>query len=366
MAEAISKQITPGAVVLVSERGKVVCHAHFGMTAGLEDGGIPVETSTIYDAASLTKAVVTSTLLMGLVAQGHLSPETPVAPLLPELQGPGTEDIVVKHLAGHASGLPAHQLFYERIWSGDLAGQESARAALVHMAGHAPLIATPGAGSLYSDLGYILLARLIERVADARLDELFASQISGPLGMQDSRFVDLLGPAHPELARVAPTEKSEARGLIHGEVHDDNAHSGGGICGHAGLFTTAKDLAVLAQALCDSASGIADSLLPAKVVTQFWSTAGAPSTTWRLGWDTPSMEPGVSHAGPLWPQDSVGHLGFTGTGIWLAPSHQCFAIILTNRVYFSRDKAPIRGLRQRLMKAISTALPAIPTEAGSE
>lgn len=359
--KAIAQKVTPGAVVLVCDQGKTLSHEAFGHTGAEADQGSPVLPDTIYDAASLTKAVVTSCLLMNLVSQGKVTLESPVAPFLEPLRAPSPdagakEAITLRHLLGHASGLPAHIHFYEQIRGGELAGTSNVRDALAKMAGHTPLAYETGSQAIYSDLGYILLARLIETLTGQRLDQAFAERISGPLGMVDSGFVDLLATPHPKLGRVAPTKQIDTRKLLHGEVHDDNCHSGGGISGHAGLFTTAPDLARLALTLCEVYQGQSD-FVSSKVLRSFWATAAAPETSWRMGWDTPSDQPGISHSGDHWPASGIGHLGYTGTAWWLAPESKRVVIILTNRVYHSCEKDGIKALRRALMHAIGDALP---------
>jgi CubicO group peptidase (beta-lactamase class C family) len=355
--DAIASKVTPGAVILVCDQGKMVCHEAFGNTADAEDEGVRVVPDTIYDAASLTKSAVTSCVLMSLVSEGRLTLETPVLPLLPELPGcEASAKICLRHLLGHGSGLPAHIHFYEQIRAGQWAGAENARDALATMAGATPLVYETGSQTIYSDLGYILLARLIETLTEQRLDAVFAERVSGPLGMCDSGFVDLSGPGHPHAERVAPTKQIETRLLLRAAVHDDNCHSGGGISGHAGLFTSAPDLARLALALCKTYQGMSN-FVSSEVLRSFWTTAAADQTSWRMGWDTPSEVPGISHAGDRWPTSGVGHLGYTGTAWWLAPEAQRVVIILTNRVYYSCEKDGIKALRRALMHAIGDALP---------
>ncbi|MBL4634287.1 MAG: beta-lactamase family protein [Kofleriaceae bacterium] len=349
--DAIARQVTPGIVVLVSKDSKTIGLEAFGMTAGLEDSGQPVQTDTIYDAASITKSAVTSTLLMQMVAQGALSLDTAVAPLLPELTGAGSDAIHLRHLLGHSSGLPAHRHFFEAIWAGDLAGASNRRDALVNMAGAESLEYAPGTKTIYSDLGYILLGRLLERVADTPLETLFSERIAQPLAMRDSGFSSDI---RNRLDRVAPSQRYPSRGLLHGEVHDDNANSAGGVCGHAGLFTTAQDLAKLAGALCSSYT--TGQFIDRATLHSFWREQASPNTSWRMGWDTPSPIPGVSQSGDSWPSTGVGHLGFTGTAWWLAPRENYFVIILTNRVYYSWEKEGIKRLRRTLIDAIVSEL----------
>ncbi len=357
LVEAMEQRVLPGAVVLVSEGGQLRCLEAFGLSAAPEDENFPVQTDTIYDAASVTKAAVTSCLLMSLVGEGTITLHSPVAPWLPELVGPDKAGIELRHLLGHASGLPAHLHYFDRIWAGDYGDSENARDALVAMAGAEPLSYSMGSQTVYSDLGYILLGRLIERLSGKALEQLFAERISGPLAMSDSGFADLRTHLpHPKLARIAPSQFYPDRGLLRGQVHDDNANAGGGICGHAGLFTTAKDLGKLAQTLIDTSQRRSEFFDP-QVVDDFWSTKAAPETSWRMGWDTPSATPGVSHTGERWPLQSVGHLGFTGTAMWLAPKHNRFVIILSNRVYYSWEKEGIKRVRRAIFDAVTTALP---------
>lgn len=363
--DAIARHVTPGAVILVSDRGRIACHEAFGASADAKHQGVSVQRDTIYDAASLTKAAVTSCLLMTLVDEGKISLSSKVYSILPSLRGPGKDAITLCHLMGHASGLPAHVHYYDRIWSGDYAGAANPRDALVTMAGAEVLSYASGTQSVYSDLGYILLGRLIEVLCGTSLETAFAERIATPLAMVDSQFVNLQSEAiHPKLSRVAPSQFYPSRGLLRGQVHDDNAHAGGGVCGHAGLFTTSADLARLAQALLDAYAG-KSSLFAGPVVREFWSRKAAPSSSWRMGWDTPSTVPGVSHTGDHWPASSVGHLGFTGTAMWLAPEQDRFVIMLSNRVYYAWqkdyiwEKSGIKSLRRAVFDAIARALPAL-------
>jgi len=341
---AIREKVTPGIVVLFSANGQALELEAFGDTADAIDNGKVVEPDTIYDAASITKSAVTSTLLMMFVAEGKLSLDTKICPLLPELRGEGKSEICLRHLLGHASGLPAHRRFFDAIWDGDFAGADNPMDALVQMAGETPLQYKPGTISIYSDLGYILLGRLLERISGLSLAALFRQRIAKPLGMSDSGFSQDI--AH-KLQRVAPSQRYPERGLLHGQVHDDNANSAGGECGHAGLFTTARDLAKLAGALCSSYSS--GEFVDKDTLHQFWRCQAAPEASWRMGFDTPSAVKGESQSGDFWPSDGVGHLGFTGTAWWLAPVQNNFVIILTNRVYYSWEKQGIKQVRRAII-----------------
>jgi len=292
----------------------------------------------------------TAAIAMALVSQGRLDLDAPVHDWLPEARAAGA---TVGHLLGHAAGYPAHATFYRRIWGGDLDGCDTARAALVHMAATHLVEAPPGARAVYSDLGYITLGALLERAGGAPLDELFAHLVAGPLRLHGARFVDLAVPAkaRPRFpAAVVATEIDARRGLVCGEVHDENCHAGGGVAGHAGLFATISDVARFADAMLDLASGYDREPLSSGVAVRFLASSAAPATSWRLGWDTPSTEPGVSHAGDLWPRaHAVGHLGFTGTSLWLDLARRRWIGLLTNRVHPSREgprAAAIKDLRR--------------------
>jgi CubicO group peptidase (beta-lactamase class C family) len=265
-----------------------------------------------------------------------------------------TARVTVAQLAGHSSGLPAHARFYERLLAGERLGAPSAREALVRMAAATPLARPAGRVSVYSDIGYILLGTLLERATGRRLDELTATLVTDPLGMDNTRFVDLDAVPRFRFApgAVAPTEVCPHRGLIVGEVHDENAHAAGGICGHAGLFSTAGDLSLFAAAICRAIGGDASTPFSPAVAQRFTTTPGAPGSTWRLGWDTPSPLPALSHAGDLWPGSGIGHLGFTGCSLWLDPPRRRWVVLLTNRVHLSRDKEAIRDLRREVMDAV--------------
>ncbi len=351
--------ITPAAVLLYGD-GDVQVDAFACGVTQLEpaEQALPVELDTVFDAASVTKPTATVACLMRLVAAGAIELDTPLRSLVPEARADGAEAITVRHLVGHASGYPAHIEFFRRLLVGEHGGAATAREGIVRLAGETPLAYAPGEKTIYSDLGFILLGACLERASGKRLDELTAELVTGPLGMSATQFVDLhADPRAPRPHPVAATELCFYRGLVRGEVHDDNSWSAGGICGHAGLFTTAGDLAKFARALLPAARG-ESSLFDAAVVKQFFSTSAAPDTTFKLGWDTPSPLPSQSNAGDLWPRDGVGHTGFTGTMIWLDPPRGRFAILLTNRVHPYRDKLGILPTRRAYMDAVVRTLDA--------
>ncbi|GAB4511334.1 MAG: serine hydrolase domain-containing protein [Haliangiales bacterium] len=364
--------ITPGGVLAYGDEWKEVATVPFGRSHfGSADAVFDVTAETVYDLASLTKPLVTAAILMKL----DVDLKAPVGPLVPELSEPAA-NITWQQLLSHKSGLPAHARFYERLLAGDRAGAPSRREALLRMAASAVLAAKPGTKTCYSDLGYIVLGFAIERLCGERLDRLFTRLVAEPLGMNSARFIDLdaepdaagdgsvddgadgadgaLSRAHAAAreARIAPTEVCPYRGLVWGEVHDDNAHAGGGIFGHAGVFATVGDVSRFACAMVSAAAGQEVAGFEPKTVRRFFTTRSKSDHTWRLGWQTPSLEPGASHAGSMWPADGVGHLGFTGTSIWLDPSNGRYVVLLTNRVHPSRDKSGIKEFRRVVMDAV--------------
>jgi len=347
--------VTPGGVVAVSDGGQPPLLLPFGITQSHPQPGEAVRADTIYDIASLTKPVASSAVLMVLLEAGAIALDTPARALLPELVAPGSESIAIAHLVGHSAGFPDHVKYYERIWSDDWAGADSARAALIRMAGATALVAPPGQTTRYSDVGYILLGAALERAAGERLDRAAARLVFEPLAMCSTFFVDLDGPRAASPGPIAPTEICPRRGLLVGEVHDENAHAGGGICGHAGLFSTAADIARFADALCAAVAGEAGAFSPA-VARGLVGSESTPGSTWRLGWDTPARAPGASQAGDLWPRDGFGHLAFTGCSLWLDPPRRRHIALLTNRVHPSRDGTGIRELRRAVMDAALGAL----------
>ena len=349
---AVADQVVPGGVLLVADRGGVVAERAFGLRARVPAPGPPTTPDTAYDAASLTKPIVTVSLAAQLIAEGALSLETRCADLLPGLCG----RIRLRHLLSHSSGLPAWRPFHERLRAGERAGAMDARAAILRMAAAEALEAEPGARSVYSDLGFMLLGAIVERAAGARLDELASRRLFGPLGMCGSRFVDLARPGAARPAPVAPTEICPYRGLVVGEVHDDNCHAAGGVLGHAGLFTTAADVSRLVSALVEAWHGDDRGPFAPAVVRSLFTPCGVPGSTWRHGWDGPSPEPGASQAGDLWPKDGVGHMGFTGTSVWVDPERRRWVVLLTNRVHPSRDDQRIKQVRPKVHDAITAAL----------
>ena len=221
----------------------------------------------------------------------------------------------------------------------------------------------PGAKSVYSDLGVILLGDILERVGGAPFEKLARRRVFAPLGMKDARY----RPPAELLARIAPTENDPWRGrVVRGEVHDENALALGGVAPHAGLFATASDLAHLAEMLLDGGSFGGRRIVSRATVELFTARAGVPASSRALGWDTPTDEsgrrsstrgePGFSSAGSLFSARSFGHTGFTGTSMWMDPERELYAILLTNRVHPTRENNAIGEVRAQVADAAVRAL----------
>lgn len=341
LADFVAQGAFPGGVLAVGYRGALVHLQPFGRLT--YDRNAPaVSTDTIYDLASLTKVVVTTTLAMILVDEGLLELDRPVEEFLPRFVGSGKEAVTVRHLLSHASGLDWWAPLYQ-----ELAGKE----AYVERIQVMDLVYEPGSRSLYSDLGLILLGEILERVAGEPLDQAARRLIFAPLSMEDTLF----RPPASLHKRIAPTEDDPWRGrVLRGEVHDENAFALGGVAPHAGLFSTAGDLARFAQMILNGGVYAHHRLLSRRTVELFTRPSGVFDSTRALGWDTKS--PQGSSAGELFSPLSFGHTGFTGTSLWIDPDRELFVILLTNRVHPTRDNNLIRKVRPAVADAVVRAL----------
>ena len=347
--DAVAAGVVPGAVVLCAEAGETRFCEAFGARQ-LEPDVLPAAADTVYDVASLTKAVVTSVLAMRAVGGGTIRLDAPVATYLPEFQGDGKRTVTVRHLLCHASGLPAHRPYYEQ-----MKGGPSARSAIALAATREALASAPGVRSVYSDLGFILLGWILERVSGSRLDVQFERVVES-LGLFSMGFVDLdTGDARARLlakGNVAPTERCPIRGhMLIAEVHDQNAFAMGGVAGHAGLFSDAKDLGTIAAALLAAWRDEGPNpIVERDVIREFWRPAGIAGSTWRLGWDGPATHD--SQAGQRLSREAVGHLGFTGCSLWIEPPSGRAVVLLSNRVHPTvRDDPRFRAFRPAVQDA---------------
>lgn len=343
-------RVAPGGVLWAMENDETVHHRAFGRLDYTETAPA-TEPGTVFDVASLTKPTATVAVLMKLAESGLIDLDDPIRRWIPEVPANFPDTVRVRHLACHASGFPAHVKFYQRIMAGERSGRATAREATLVLAATTPLAYEPGSRSIYSDLGFIALGFAVERAGGARLDQLARRLVFEPLAMHSARFVDLeAGEVHPE--PVAPTEDCGYRGPVRGVVHDQNTHGAGGILGQAGLFCTAADLGSFAGAICRAARGERGGLFDPDTVAAFVGPPAVPGSTWRLGWDTPSSVPGESHAGDRWSRDGFGHLGFTGTSMWLDPPRGRAAVLLTNAIHPSVEKPFLKRFRRQVMDSL--------------
>jgi CubicO group peptidase (beta-lactamase class C family) len=316
--KGIAARAYPGGVLAVGHHGRLFVHA-FGRKAYTADSA-KVSESTIYDVASLTKPVVTATLCAMLSEAGQLDIAAPVSRYLPGwLCGSDRERrerVTVAHLLAHASGLPAHKDYFAKLKS---------RNEIIARAMTEALTYEPGAQSIYSDIGFILLGTIIERLTGRRLDELAHELIFAPLGMTSTLF----NPPKSLRARIAPTERVSGsyKRIINGEVHDENASAMGGIAGHAGMFSTGPDLAIFCQMLLNGGIYAHGRILRRQTVAEFTSVTSLGKNTRTLGWNV-ATEP--SSSGRYFSKQSIGHTGFTGTSIWIDPRKDLFVVLLTN------------------------------------
>jgi len=335
--EAIRDGQIPGAVVLVGHDGQVIYRKAFGERS-LEPRREAMTVDTIFDLASLTKVVATTTAVMQLVQKGQIRVNEPVAKYIPEFAENGKEEITIRELLTHFSGLP-QDLDLSQPWEG--------RETALRMAYAAKPIYTPDSRFLYSDVNFIVLGALVERVSGMPLQEFCEKNIFAPLKMTHTRF---LPPAF-WLPKIAPTQYDEHDKMLRGVVHDPTVRRMGGVAGQAGLFSTADDLAKFAQAL------LGGSAILSPLTVEKMTTPQQPPTSDVLrgfGWDIDS--PYSSNRGDLLPVGSFGHTGFTGTSLWIDPTTRTYIIVLTNAVH-PRGKGSAVALRSKIATAVAAALP---------
>ncbi|MGA7948078.1 MAG: exo-beta-N-acetylmuramidase NamZ domain-containing protein [Candidatus Sulfotelmatobacter sp.] len=335
--QAIHERQIPGAVLVVGHNGQVIYRRAYGDRA-LEPRRETMTLDTIFDLASLTKVIATTTAVMQLVEQGKVRLNDPVAKYLPEFSQNGKEDITVRQLLTHYSGLDP-DLDLRTAWEGKETAYRMAFAERPEDA--------PGSKFSYSDVDFIVLGALVERVSGEGLDEYAARHIFARLKMMHTRFV----PPVAWRAKIAPTQYDENEHMLRGVVHDPTARRMGGVAGQAGLFSTGDDLAKFAQALLNGGGGI----LSAQSVEKMTRPEQPPSAPVLrgFGWDIDS--PFSSNRGDLLPVGGYGHTGFTGTSMWIDPTTETYIILLTNAVH-PRGKGNAIALRSKVATAVAAAL----------
>jgi beta-N-acetylhexosaminidase len=362
LEQAVRDHVFPGGVLAVGDHGQLTIHP-FGRFTYDADAPI-VREGTIYDVASLTKPVVTTTAIMMLVEQGQVTLDAPVSRYLPEWtewpkQKDGTDPTrrgraTVGELLLHTSGLPSHRDYFRDAKTG---------ANVLARLFAEPLVSEPGARIEYSDLGFILLGEVVERVTGETLDAYAASRIFAPLAPSLPLAVtvrhSLFNPPPNLRGEIPPTENDTSfrHRLLQGEVNDANAFAMGGVAGHAGLFSDAGNLAAFAQMILNGGVYAHHRLLKRVTIQQFIARVTVGESARARGWDVPTLP---SSSGRYFSPVSVGHTGFTGVSIWIDPARQIFVILLTNRVYPSAggdaESTRMRAIRAAVHDAVMESL----------
>ena len=349
LGKAIQDSAWPGNVLLASKSGEVFFHKSNGFHTYKKNR--ITSPSDIFDIASITKVISTTSAIMILIDQKEIKLNTKVHEIFPEFLRPDDKfvnekkAITIKHLLTHTAGFPPFKKYYLM----DLEQNE-----IINDICSTKLLYKPGDETIYSDLGMILLGKIVEYITGTSLDIFVSDYIFKPLGMQSTFF----NPSVEKLKRIVPTEivSGYREGLIHGEVHDENAHKLGGVAGHAGLFSSTRDLAVFCQMMLNGGIYGENRIFKKSTVNQFTSRATLDTNSFRcLGWDSPS---GEASGGIYLSDKSYGHTGFTGTSLWIDPDNDLFVILLTNSVYPKRDnKSPnYFDWRQRIHSGIYESL----------
>lgn len=345
MTAAVADSAWPGAVLLAAQGGKIFLHQAVGFHTYARQR--PVQLGDIYDLASLTKVVATTAAVMNLVEEGQVDLDRPLADYLPRYRsftGGDRKKATVRQVLAHSGGLPPFRHYFK------IDSTPSVRLDSVFRTGPEYV---PGDSTVYSDIGFILLGKLVEEISGQSLDDYTQEQFFTPLGMTSTYF----NPSSERLHRIVPTEHSVEEGaFIVGRVHDENAYSLGGVSGHAGLFSSARDLALFAQTMLNGGLADRQRIFRPETVAEFTRRARIdPGSSRCLGWDSPSN---ASSGGVYLSDDSYGHTGFTGTSLWIDPANDLFVILLTNAVHPKRSwkKPKYYDWQQRIHAAVYESL----------
>jgi CubicO group peptidase (beta-lactamase class C family) len=344
LEEAIKERVFPAASVAIAYQGKLVALKSFGRFT-YEAESPPVTSAAVFDLASVSKVIATTSMAMILYERGALDLEAPVVEVVPEFAGSGPardsrrNSVTIHSLLAHCSGLPAYEKLFLRAKTRD---------ELLHAALDTALIAAPGTRAEYSDIGFIILGLALERIANDTIDRLCQREVFAPLGMSRTTF----NPPLDWWSSIPPTanDQSFRKRIIQGEVNDENASVLGGIAGHAGAFSSAEDMANFGNALLQRGPA----LVRPEVVALFTRRQSSPEGTSRaLGWDTPSPP---SQSGKYFSARSFGHLGYTGTSLWIDPDRALAVTLLSNRTWPDSSNQTIRQIRPRFHDAVIEAL----------
>lgn len=347
MQRALSTKIFPGAVLLVVADGRIEFFEAYGWANLFTKEEMTV--NTVFDLASLTKPLATTLAVMTLAAESRMALNQCLGDILPWLRNTSKSAITIEMLLRHTSGYPAHRTYYKVLHQ--IPRNERKERVRLLLA-EEPLEYPIGQTTVYSDLGFMVLAEAVQAAAEKSLDQWLAETVYTPLGLSDLFFVrhfEKLRPGHYAATEFCPFRHE----LLSGAVHDDNAYAMGGVCGHAGLFGTAKVVMQLLQILLKSYKGRSDhTIFSPQLVRLFFErplNGGRP-----LGFDAPTQ--GASASGTRFSRQSVGHLGFTGTSFWMDLQKEVIVVLLTNRVHPDRNNDAIKQFRPKIHDAVMAAL----------
>lgn len=341
LSKGVREKVYPGAVLLVARGGETVFFHQVGHRS-LIPHIAPMEKDTIFDLASLTKPLATALATMKVVDQGRMELDQPIAGLLPRAVPKDKSNLTPRMLLSHCAGFPEWRPFYLEL---DHVEPEKRKDLLRERLLNIPLVYQPGGKTLYSDLGFILLEWIIEEKAEVPMHEFLDRHFYRPMSLERTFFNNEGKPTRFGKDQFASTEECPWRGeIMLGSVHDENAYAMGGYSGHAGLFGTAEEVFLLVDFLRRHYRGERSDYLKPETVKAFLTRQDiVDGSTWALGWDTPS--PQKSSAGKHFSEKSVGHLGFTGTSIWMDLEKNIIVIFLTNRIHPTRSNEKIRAFR---------------------
>lgn len=362
--EAVEHGVIPGATAIVRKGEEIVFEGAFGYRSIVPERS-PMAIDTVFDLSSLTKPLATTIATMLLAQDGKIRLDDRVTRFFHNFSVHGKSHITFRHLLAHCSGLAAWRPFYQQIADVEKHGKvnfmasHEAKEFVYEEIHREKLEAPPGTRTIYSDLNFMLLGETVERISGMALNRFCREKIYRPLGLRSTDFIDISLVRSRRLKPVeelfAPTSFCPSRKrLLLGEVDDENAFAMGGVAGHAGLFGCVREVDRIVRELVACHSG-RSGLLPQKIVSEFWTRdATVDGSTWALGWDTPSPE--YSSSGHHFSPCAVGHLGFTGTSIWIEPAREIAVTLLTNRVHPKRDNQAIREFRPKIHDLIMEAI----------
>ncbi len=349
----IREGLYPGAVVIVGRRDSILYARGYGHFTWNPASKVPQPDSTLWDIASITKVVASASSAMRLVDQGKLDLDAPVGRYLPRFSGGLKKQVTVRMLLDHTSGLKSYVPIYRK------AGRSRTR--MISLLYAQPLVRAPGDSAEYSDLNAMLLGLVIESVAKTTLDRFAATEVFNPLGMEQTRFRTTARLKR----RTAPSGIWRGK-PVPGDVNDQNAAAFGGVAGHAGVFSTGMDLARFAQVWLRDGMGPKGPWVQPATMRQFL-TRGPRSGTRLLGWDSPELngeEPSIF--GTLISQSAYGHTGFTGTELWIDPTHDLFLVFLTNRAFDPKTRDSLKGLKAIRTEMSDAAIRLVPHACAQE